>query len=44
MPFGKAFQWRGGQEVQVVKKMAKENKHLSRSDSFTHLDFANDVV
>jgi len=42
MPFGKVFQWRGGQEVQVVKKMAKE--HLSRSDSFTHLDFANDVV
>ena len=38
MLFEKEYQWKEDPEAQVVKKKAKGN-YLSKSDSFTHLNF-----
>ena len=43
MLFGKEYQKKGGQLAPVAKKKAKKG-HLTESDSFTHLDFLNDIV
>ena len=42
--FEKEYQWKEKQETKTVRKKTRDKGHLSKSDSFTHLNFVNGMV